>query len=163
MAAALPDIKADCFYLPTRSNVGEGAAVRSTRPRQGATGAENSGLAPTLLTGCTSHPKPEGYARRANDVAALRDAALLTPSQIGVLQGFPRSYVWPAKTAAGRLIGNAVPVKVMTDVVRAALATGELRDSGGTARARYCPLYGSGRAAERRARLRALQAQRSSR
>ena len=135
VATALPEIEADFYYLPTRANIGEGAAVRSTRCRAGASGSEWSGLAPTLLTGCSSWPKPELYARRTHDAAALSEAARLTPTQLGVLQGFPRSCVWPRKTAAGRIIGNAVPVNVMTDVARAALATGELRDASGAARA----------------------------
>ena len=59
---------------------------------------------------------------RAGDVIDVDDARMLSPVEWGMIQGFSRSYRWlygqggVSRTKVGRIIGNAVPPKVMTTV-----------------------------------------------
>ena len=76
----------------------------------------------TLLSGCCVLP-PRRYVARAADAAPLRLATVLQPCEIGMLQGFPRSWPWPhtsiycdcqfcftsIRPAVGQEIGNAIP------------------------------------------------------
>ena len=126
MADVLPEV-GDFVFIPTRANKGCGAAVRSTRAVEGAHGAQWSGVAPTLTTACTGWPRAEAYTPRAQDAAPLERATRLSPAQVGQLQGFPATWVWPSRTKAGVMIGNAVAPPVMTAVMEAAIATGQVR------------------------------------
>jgi len=102
---------------------GDGPCVRST-----------SDPAPTVLTTCTGKPRRakrrrggKGRKRRRythvqceNEAGDVDLATIFSVPQVGQLQGFPFTYRWNAvsRTTAGRLIGNAVPPKMMRTVGR---------------------------------------------
>ena len=127
VAEALPEVKG-AFYLPPSARTpGEGVGVRSSAAVPGRRGAQWSGIAPTLTTGCGTHTSALTYAPRRHDVAPITEATLLSPAQLGVIGGFPADHSWPvSRTRAGKIIGNAVSPPVMRDVLLAAQATGLL-------------------------------------
>ena len=64
------------------------------------------------------------HIRRAKDAAEADDAHILDVAQVGMLQGFLFTYRWlqdpggMARTAVGKIIGNAVPPAMMAAVGR---------------------------------------------
>ena len=91
---------------------------------------------PTLRTNCASRPRRAGYVRRAQDDGGMHDCTIWTVQQLGLVQGFPAEFDWPADdlrckcnfcrrggvTSAGRQIGNAIVPRMANWAVRLALA-----------------------------------------
>lgn len=64
------------------------------------------------------------HAQREKDVDGVDNATIMSVAQWGQTRGFPFTYRWLQKsgaisrTAAGRMIGNAVPPLMMRSVAR---------------------------------------------
>ena len=130
VADALPGIKT--FFLYPRNGTSPG--VLSAR-----------GLAPTLRTNCSVFPRLEAVAgrarrwwrRRPGDAGPIEEATRLSPSQRGVIAGFPPDFLWPeSNSLAAKVQGNSVAPAVMRMVVSEAAAAGVFQSRrGGTAAA----------------------------
>ena len=94
----LPDIDTEYFYY-----------LSGTYDRQAVYSID--GLAPTIL--CRNWPIPSSYAKRKNrdlDDAPVSLSRRLTTTELGVVQGFPRDWIWGRNdTESMKLIGNASP------------------------------------------------------
>jgi DNA (cytosine-5)-methyltransferase 1 len=92
-------------------------------------GAQNRGVhssalpAPTLRTNC-ANAMPADYARRTVDAAEPGDATRLDLAQLASLQGLPCAPPAASRSAAGRLIGNALPPPLTEALARALLTQG---------------------------------------
>lgn len=120
------------FYLPPRGALNRG--VHSSQQP-----------APTLRTNC-ANAMPAGYERRLVDAAEPAAAAQLDLAQLAALQTLPGVPPAPSRSAAGRLIGNALPPPLTEAVARALLAHG-LLDADATGAtglpARFVPAAGA--------------------
>ena len=129
IAEALPG-RARCGFLHPRGNTSP--AVFSTVAVSGRKGREWSGLAPALRTACGHFPRVGVYEPRLRDVAPLTRNARFSRSELGVLQGFPKGFLWPgSRTAVARVVGNAVPPPMMHEVWQAALESGAVHNKLG--------------------------------
>lgn len=102
------------FFLPPR-----GALNRSVH--------SSAFPAPTLRTNC-ANAMPAGWARRLVDAADPADAEQLDLAQLAALQALPGAPPAPSRSAAGRMIGNALPPPLTAAIARALLAHGLLSE-----------------------------------
>lgn len=103
---ALPEV-GDTYLVVSRNAHGP-CVVSADRP------------APTLRTNCAALVNRDQP--RSRDAGSVASATQLSVRQLGILQGFPRSYKWPStRSRASTVIGNAVPPPLMRWVVRHAL------------------------------------------
>lgn len=91
----------DTYRLPPR-NLYDAGVMSSKRPSR------------TLRCNCASLVNASSYKWRVRDAGPIQGAATLPMWQLGMLSGFPKTYIWPeSRCRAGRIIGNAVCPPVM--------------------------------------------------